>query len=172
MTVCTQQVQAAEADEAAREAVKWVRLPDDTFLGDTRLRAVRQLLHEIDERGTLRTRTCAFALHALAPFVFLSLPCRGAALFGRHRLPSASDVGALSSRGRIHPSAALICCSQALSGAPTRSGTLCPVANLIVLISRSAPLMLVSQFPRCIPQGMQPGALPRRVGGAPHGHHD
>lgn len=58
MTVCTQQVQAAE-EEAAREAVRWTRLEEDTFLGDVRLRTVRQLLHEIDERGTLRTRTCA-----------------------------------------------------------------------------------------------------------------
>ena len=54
MTVCTQQVQAAEED-AAREAVRWTRLEEDTFLGDVRLRTVRQLLHEIDERGFERS---------------------------------------------------------------------------------------------------------------------
>lgn len=57
MIVCTRCVDDT-VQEAAREAVHYARLPDDTFVGDARLRTVRALLHEIDNRGFER---CAIA---------------------------------------------------------------------------------------------------------------
>jgi len=51
MTLCLDQCHVI--DEGEKEAVQWVKLPADKFLGDTRLRVVQALLGEIDERGTL-----------------------------------------------------------------------------------------------------------------------
>ena len=53
MTLCLDQCHAV--DENEREAVQWMKLPADKFLGDTRLRVVQALLGEIDERGFERS---------------------------------------------------------------------------------------------------------------------
>ena len=53
MAVCTRQLEGEE--EGHVEAVSYQRLPGDTYIGDARLRTVRALLHEVDERGFERS---------------------------------------------------------------------------------------------------------------------
>ena len=53
LTLCLDQCHTV--DENEKEAVQWMKLPADKFLGDTRLRVVQALLGEIDERGFERS---------------------------------------------------------------------------------------------------------------------
>lgn len=59
---CVVDQEYQDAGDVVKESVKWVRMPDDRFIGDARLRCVEALLHEIDERGEwilrARTRPC------------------------------------------------------------------------------------------------------------------
>ena len=64
MAVCTRQLEG-ETDGHV-EAVGYQRLAGDTYIGDARLRTVRALLHEVDERGFER---CALNRPPFAPLM-------------------------------------------------------------------------------------------------------
>ena len=108
LTLCLDQVY--KADESEKEAVQWVKMPSDKFLGDTRLRVVNALLGEIDERGTLP---------AYAP-LFLMLVLRVPHIVFEVRFIALQvSSGALTKSSTQRRLTAIACCLLLTKRAPT-----------------------------------------------------